>query len=50
MQLKSLTKVYDELMIGLDHDRRDVLAQFSYFNNPDFEGPRPVDEDADGVR
>ena len=35
-------------MIGLDHDRRDVLAQFSYFNNPDFEGPQPVDEDADG--
>ena len=24
-------------------------AQFSYFNNPDFEGPQPVDEDADGV-
>ena len=49
IQLKSLTKVYDELMIGLDHDRRDVLAKFSYFNNPDFEGPQPVDEDADGV-
>jgi putative CocE/NonD family hydrolase len=49
IQLKSLTRVYDELMIGLDHDRRDVLAQFSYFNNPDFEGPQPVDEDAGGV-
>ena len=47
--LKSLTKVYDELMIGLDHDRRDILKQFSYFNNPDFEGPQPVDEDPDGV-
>jgi uncharacterized protein len=49
IQLKSLTKVYDELMIGLDHDRRDVLRQFSYFNNPDFEGPQPVDEDRDSV-
>lgn len=45
--LKSLTKVYDKLMIGLDHDRRDILRQFSYFNNPDFQGPQPVDEDAD---
>jgi uncharacterized protein len=49
IQLKSLTKVYDELMIGLDHDRRDLLKQFSYFNNPDFEGPQPVDDDADGL-
>jgi uncharacterized protein len=49
IQLKSLTKIYDELMIGLDHDRRDILRQFSYFSNPDFEGPQPVDEDADGV-
>ena len=49
MQLKSLTKVYDELMIGLDHDRRDVLKQFSYFSNPDFEGPQPVDEDPGGI-
>jgi putative CocE/NonD family hydrolase len=49
IQLKSLTKVYDELMIGLDHDRRDILKQFSYFNNPDFEGPRPVDEDPEGA-
>lgn len=49
IQLKSLTKVYDELMIGLDHDRRDILRQFSYFSNPDLEGPQPVDEDADGV-
>jgi uncharacterized protein len=49
IQLKSLTKVYDELMIGLDHDRRDILRQFSYFNNPDYAGPQPVDEDPDGV-
>jgi uncharacterized protein len=49
IQLKSLTSVYDELMIGLDHDRRDVLQKFSYFNNPDFVGPQPVDEDPDSV-
>lgn len=49
IQLKSLTKVYDELMIGLDHDRRDILQRFSYFNNPDFEGPQPVDDDPDGI-
>lgn len=49
IQLKSLTKVYDELMVGLDHDRRDILRQFSYFANPDFEGPQPVDEDVDGA-
>jgi putative CocE/NonD family hydrolase len=50
IQLKLLTQVYDELMVGLDHDRRDVLKKFSYFNNPDFEGPQPVDEDPDGVQ
>lgn len=49
IQLKSLTRVYDDLMIGLDHDRRDILRNYSYFANPDFEGPQPVDDDADGV-
>ncbi len=48
IQLKTLTRVYDQLMVGLDHDRRDILQKFSYFNNPDFEGPQPVDADADG--
>jgi uncharacterized protein len=49
IQLKSLTKVYDELMIALDHDRRDILQRFSYFDNPDFEGPQPVDDDPDSA-
>jgi len=49
IQLKSLTRVYDDLMIGLDHDRRDILKTYSYFANPDFEGPQPVDDDVDGV-
>ncbi|MCW0236326.1 MAG: CocE/NonD family hydrolase [Ferrovibrio sp.] len=47
IQIKSLTAIYDDLMIGLDHDRRDLLKNFSYFANPDFEGPQPVDEDPD---
>lgn len=49
MQVKSLTRVYDELMIALDHDQRDILKQFSYFSNPDFQGPQPVDEDPEGT-
>ena len=48
IQVKSLTKLYDDLMIGLDHDDREVLQQFAYFKNPDFEGPQPVDDDPDG--
>lgn len=48
MQLKELTRVYDELMVGLDHDRREVLKNYVYFANPDFEGPQPVDEDPGG--
>lgn len=47
--LNRLTQVYDELMVAMDHDRRDLLRQFAYFANPDFEGPAPVDEDPDGV-
>jgi uncharacterized protein len=49
IQLKELTKIYDELMVALDHDRRDLLRQFAYFANPDYEGPQPVDEDHDGM-
>lgn len=48
IQLKSLTRLYDDIMIGLDHDRRDVLQQFAYFNHPDFQGPQPVDDDLNG--
>lgn len=48
IQLKSLTRLYDDIMIGLDHDNREVLQQFSYFNHPDFQGPQPVDADLNG--
>ena len=47
--LKSLTQSYDDLMVALDHDRREMLHRFVYYANPDFAGPQPVDEDADGV-
>ncbi len=46
--LNQLAKTYDELMVGLDHDRRDVLRQFSYYADPNLDGPHPVDEDVDG--
>lgn len=43
--MNRLAENYDELMVGLDHDRRDVLAGTAYFGNPDFAGPMPVDGD-----
>jgi putative CocE/NonD family hydrolase len=47
--LNKLAASYDELMVGLDHDRRDILACKPYFAHPDFAGPQPVDEDGDGA-
>ncbi|OZI34592.1 hydrolase [Bordetella genomosp. 10] len=49
IQLKALTQSYDDLMVALDHDRREMLHRFVYYANPDFAGPQPVDEDPDGV-
>ncbi|WP_439496064.1 CocE/NonD family hydrolase [Bosea sp. (in: a-proteobacteria)] len=46
--LKELARVYDDLMIAMDHDRRDLLKNVSYYANPNYAGPQPVDEDADG--
>lgn len=46
--IKRLAHVYDELMVALDHDRRDLLSQFVYYRNPALAGPMPVDEDGDG--
>jgi putative CocE/NonD family hydrolase len=43
--LNRLAANYDELMVGLDHDRRDILAKIAYFKNPNFAGPQPVDGD-----
>lgn len=46
--LNRLAQVYDDLMVAMDHDRRDLLRRFAYFANPELAGPHPVDEDADG--
>ena len=48
MLIKRLALVYDELMLALDHDRRDLRQKFSYFADPALQGPMPVDDDTDG--
>ncbi|MFH5927127.1 CocE/NonD family hydrolase [Roseomonas xinghualingensis] len=47
--LNRLSRSYDELMIAMDHDRRDLLKSFAYYSHPDYQGPAPVDEDTDGT-
>jgi putative CocE/NonD family hydrolase len=47
--IKRLAQVYDELMVALDHDRRDLRQQFPYFRDPALLGPAPVDADIDGL-
>jgi len=46
--IKRLAKVYDELMVALDHNRADLRRQFSYFRDPALLGPAPVDADTGG--
>jgi uncharacterized protein len=48
MLIKRLALTYDELMLALDHDRRDLRSKFSYFADPALQGPMPVDDDKDG--
>jgi len=48
MLIKRLTLVYDELMLALDQDKRELRRQFPYFSNPALMGPQPVDDDTDG--
>jgi uncharacterized protein len=49
MLLNRLAGTYDELMIALDHDRRELLGKFAYYKGPHLSGPAPVDEDRDGT-
>lgn len=49
MLSKVWVEAYDELMLALDQDRRELVAGFPYFNDPRFAGPERVDEDAEGV-
>jgi uncharacterized protein len=46
--LNRLAEIYDELMVALDQDRRDLLQRFAYFKDPSLDGPQPVDDDRDG--
>lgn len=48
MLSKVWVEAYDELMLALDQDLRDLVTKFPYFNDPRFEGPERVDEDTDG--
>jgi putative CocE/NonD family hydrolase len=47
--LNRLAETYDDLMVALDHDKRDELKRFVYFASPSFQGPQPVDDDIDGA-
>lgn len=46
--LNRLAQSYDALMVALDHDRRDLLGEFAYFQDPHLAGPAPVEDDRDG--
>ena len=46
--LSALAQTYDDLMVAMDQDRRDMLRRVPYFSDPALQGPAPVDEDADG--
>ncbi len=48
--LNRLAETYDELMVALDHGRRDLLGQFAYYKDPHLVGPAPVDDDTDGTQ
>lgn len=48
MLSKVWVQAYDDLMLALDQDQRDLVARFPYFNDPRFTGPERVDDDADG--
>ena len=43
--LNHLPGAYGAVADALDHDDREALKQFSYFADPRFEGPAPVDDD-----
>jgi hypothetical protein len=50
LKLNRLAQTYDALMVALDHDRREMLADFAYFKDPNFAGPQPVDGDNGTLR
>ena len=46
--LNHLPGSYGAVANALDHDDREALKQFSYFTHPSYDGPAPVDDDANG--
>lgn len=46
---KVWTSAYDRLMLAMDHDRRDLLGQFSYYADPGLRGPHRTDDDTNGT-
>jgi hypothetical protein len=47
--LNRLAETYDELMIALDQDRRDLLGKFAYFKDPNFDWAATCrDDDPEG--
>jgi len=47
--LNRLSRSYDDLMIAMDHDRRDLLKTIAYYADPGLRGPATVDEDPEGA-
>ncbi|MGI9383148.1 MAG: CocE/NonD family hydrolase [Methyloligellaceae bacterium] len=47
--LTHLAGAYNELMMALDLDQRELLKRYVYYADPHLAGPAPVDEDADGA-
>ncbi|WP_413657909.1 CocE/NonD family hydrolase [Paraburkholderia phenoliruptrix] len=45
---KVWTQAYSTLMVAMDHDRRDLIRQISYYEDPGLQGPHRVDEDTEG--
>ncbi len=50
MLLYRLAEVYDQLMVAMDHDKREMLQGFAYYAEPMLDGPAPVDGDNGGKR
>lgn len=49
--LNHLPHAYGAVADALDHDDREALKQFSYFADPRYDGPAPVDDDSNcGMR
>ncbi|MGE5095228.1 MAG: CocE/NonD family hydrolase, partial [Betaproteobacteria bacterium] len=46
---KIWTEDYNDCVVALDHNHTGEIRKYAYFGDPNFRGPHPVDEDADGT-